>query len=118
MQFSGEFNMWNMKKLYFLPVMLLVIAVFMGGCKKDATVSSDSLYTPTLANVTANATLQELQEGRALYISNCNRCHGYYMPESYSPTQWKSTLSSMGPKAGMSSSDLLLVTKYVYMGKQ
>ena len=107
-----------MKKLYFLPVLLVVISAFMCGCKKDATVGADSLYTPTLVNVTANATLQELQEGRALYISNCNKCHGLYMPESYSTMQWKSFLSSMAPKSGMSSSDLLLVTKYVCMGKQ
>lgn len=103
---------------YYLLFLFVVLAALFGGCKKDATVGSDSVYTPTLANVTANATLQELQEGRTLYINNCSVCHGLYVPESYSPTQWKSILSNMGPRTGMSSSDLLLVTKYVCKGNQ
>ena len=103
---------------YYLPFLFVALAAFFGGCKKDATVSSDSLYTPTLANVTANATLQELQEGRTLYINNCSVCHQPYLPESYSPTQWKSILTTMSPRTGMSSSDLLLVTKYVCKGNQ
>jgi len=97
---------------------LLILIITSGSCKKDSTVSEDALYFPTVTDITANATLQELQQGRELYISYCNRCHGYYLPESYTPTEWKNTLNSMGPKAGVSSSDLSLVTKYLCKGKQ
>jgi hypothetical protein len=106
------------KRCFSIMPFLAFILVFASGCKKDATVGADSVYTPTIANVTANATLQELQEGRALYINDCSRCHGLYMPESYTPVQWKNILSSMAPKTGMSASYLILVTKYVCMGKQ
>jgi len=112
-----EINRSKMNK-YYLPFLFVALAAFFGGCKKDATVGSDSLYTPTIANVTANATLQELQTGRTLYVNNCNNCHGLYLPENYSVTQWKSILSTMGPRTGMPSSDLLLVTKYVCKGNQ
>lgn len=97
---------------------VLMLATFFGSCKKDATVSSDSLYVPTASNVTPNATLQELQEGRDLYMNNCNRCHGLYLPESNTPMQWKNILTSMGPRTGLPSSDLLLITKYLCKGMQ
>jgi hypothetical protein len=102
----------------FKMALFVLLAAFWGGCKKDSTVGSGSLYTPTAANVTANATLEELQQGRTLYINYCGNCHGLYNPESYTPMQWKSIMNNMGPKTGMSNSDLLLVTKYVCMGKQ
>jgi len=88
-----------------------------GGCKKDPG-GSGSSYTPTTADVTATATLAELQQGRTLYLNNCNNCHALYMPEAYSPSQWKTVLGLMAPKTGMTSSQILLVTKYVSKGKQ
>ena len=105
------------RKIHYLLILLALTAI-LSSCTKDSTVSEGSLYTPSIADITANATLQELQQGRELYISYCNRCHGLYLPENYTPAQWKTTMISMGPKAGASSSDLLLITKYVCKGKQ
>ena len=53
---------------YYQPLIFLAITiVFIGGCKKDNTnTTTASLYTPTSANVTANASLAELQQGRTL----------------------------------------------------
>ncbi len=99
-------------------LILFALTIFLGSCTKDSTVSEDSLYNPSITDITANATLQELQQGRELYISYCNRCHGFYLPESYTPTEWKNIMTSMGPKANLSSSDSLLVTKYLCKGKQ
>lgn len=97
---------------------LLILLVFIASaCKKDSN-STNGLYTPTSADVTASATLAELQQGRELYINNCGACHNYYLPESYTPTQWKGFISTMGPRTNMSSSETLLVTKYVCKGKQ
>ena len=104
-------------KSFYLQVLFVYILVILGSCSKS-TSGSSSLYTPTSANVTANATLQELQQGRSLYISNCNSCHSLVSPDDYTPAQWKSILSSMAPKTGMSSSEILLVTKYVSKGQQ
>ncbi|MCX6236761.1 MAG: hypothetical protein NTY07_04225 [Bacteroidia bacterium] len=107
-----------MKKInnYYLPLFFVAILFLAGSCKKDLG-SSGSLYTPTNADVTATATLTELQQGRTLYSNNCGSCHGLYMPEDYTPVQWKSVLNSMAPRTGMSASQVLLVTKYVSKGK-
>ena len=104
-------------KNYHLQILFVFFLVLTGGCSKNAADTS-SLYTPTNANVTANATLQELQQGRALYISNCNSCHALVSPDNYTPAHWKSVVSSMAPRTGMSTSEILLVIKYLCKGQQ
>ena len=106
--------MKSMKYRYLL-VFSALLFVFIQSCKKS-TPGSSSLYTPTSADVTANATLIDLQQGRTLYINNCGRCHGLYSPDNYSSTQWKSILNNMAPNTSMSASEILLVTKYVTRG--
>jgi len=66
-----------MKKMKYSYLLLFsgVLFLFIQSCSKSSTDSS-SLYTPTNADVTASATLLDLQQGRTLYINNCGRCHG------------------------------------------
>ncbi|HZK61441.1 MAG TPA: hypothetical protein VFC41_05145 [Anaerovoracaceae bacterium] len=104
-------------KNYQFPLFFAAILFLTGSCKKDLSGSSSSLYTPTSADVTSSATLADLQQGRSLYSSNCNSCHGLYMPESYSSSQWRSVMGSMAPRTRMTTSQILLVTKYVTKGK-
>jgi len=104
-------------KHYLLPVLFFGMLLSFGACKKN-TVDTSGLYVPTSADATASATLQELQEGRILYMDNCNACHSLYSPDSYSTAQWKSVMNSMAPKTSMSASDIQLVTKYLCRGKQ
>ena len=107
-----------MKKIKTYQFLFFLVAVLFltGSCKKDLG-SSSSLYTPTAADVTATATLAQLQQGRGLYSGNCSSCHGLYIPENYTPAQWGSILNSMAPRTGMSASQVLLVSKYVTKGK-
>jgi hypothetical protein len=107
--------MKKMKYRYVLGLIAGLLFLTMS-CSKSNSAGS-SLYTPTTADVTSTATLTELQQGRTLYINNCNSCHGLYSPDNYTSTEWKSIISNMGPRTGMSSSEILLVTKYVTRGK-
>ena len=100
-----------------LLLFLFTLAMVVGSCSKSSTDTS-SLYIPTASDVTAKATLQELQQGRTLYINNCNACHALYSPDSFTPAQWKSILSTMAPKTSMGTADIQLVTKYVSRGNQ
>jgi hypothetical protein len=107
-----------MKKIkwYFLLIFSVAFILILSGCSKSNPTGS-SLYTPTSSDVTATASLSDLQTGRTLYINNCNACHGLYSPDDYTPAQWKSIISNMGPRTSMSPSDISLVTKYVSRGK-
>lgn len=98
---------------------LLVFTLIIGlqlSCSKNN--SSSNLYIPNAGDVTANATLSELQQGRELYINSCGRCHVLYSPDDFTPNYWKSIIPNMYPRTGMNSSQALLVTKYVCRGKQ
>jgi mono/diheme cytochrome c family protein len=96
---------------------LILISALSGSCSKDNKVNTNGLYVPTVADTTANATLQELQQGRALYIDHCAACHNLYSPDEFSASQWPQVLSSMAPRAGLSSSNTLLIKKYLTKGK-
>ena len=105
----------KMKKINYLQVLLVVALILAAGCTKNGGDTS-SLYTPTSSDVTANATLAQLQQGRSLYIDNCNSCHSLYNPDSNTPSQWRSILNNMAPRTGMSASEVQLVTKYLTRG--
>ena len=102
------------KSKWFL--LFFVFGIGLGSCSNQLTDTSN-LYIPTPSDVTANATYDELTQGRSLYIDNCARCHSLYTPESFSSNQWKSIISQMGPKTRMSAAEISLVSKYVSKGK-
>ena len=103
------------KKFFYLQVLFAVALILTGSCTKQGG-NTSALYSPTAADVTATATLEELQQGRAIFIDNCNACHQLYLPDNYSPSQWRSILTNMSPRAGLSSAQTQLVTKYLTRG--
>ncbi len=102
-------------KYFYLTMAVVMMLILDSGCTKNSTDTS-GLYIPTSSDATANATLQELEQGRALYIDNCGACHSLFSPDAYTPARWRSILNSMAPKTTMSASEILLVTKYVTRG--
>ena len=97
---------------------LFVFAAFLfAGCSKSLTNNTDALYVPTTSDVTATATLADLQAGRNVFINNCGRCHNLYNPDSYSAANWKTIVPSMASRAGLSATETAQVTKYVTRGK-
>jgi mono/diheme cytochrome c family protein len=100
-----------------MMIAMISILALMASCTKSANTTGD-LYVPTSADATANATLADLQQGRALYLNNCGKCHGLYSPDSFTSGQWKNNIMpSMGPKTSMNSTEKSLVTKYVTRGQ-
>jgi cytochrome c5 len=104
-----------MKRFKLFAVLMVGVVLFSISCKKDSA-ATDSLYIPTVSDVTANATLTELQQGRTIYQNSCGACHGLYSPDSFAPSTWRSIMGSMAPKAKLSTANTLLVTKYVTRG--
>ena len=104
-------------KRSFFAIGVAVTLCIGAGCTKTST-DSNSPYVPTTADVTANATLLDLQQGRSLYLNKCNTCHSLYSPDNFSVSQWKQILASMAPRTNMNTAEKLLVTKYVCRGNQ
>jgi mono/diheme cytochrome c family protein len=105
--------MRKIKDMYLLISCVIVLLVS-GSCKKSG--GTAVLYTPTTSDVTTTATLTDLQQGRTLYINNCNSCHSLYSPDDYSAAQWRSIVGNMAPRAGLTSAETALVIKYVTRG--
>lgn len=110
--FTIKFKGKTMQK--FKLIVAILVFLVMVSCKKTSTAS---LYTPVSSDATATATLEELQQGRELYINNCASCHDLYSPDDYSASQWRGIMSTMGPKTRMTSTQTTLVTKYVTRGR-
>ena len=106
-----------MKKQHSIGFLSVAILLSFSSCKKSTFAATDTLYVPTATDVTATATLTQLQSGYNLYKNSCGACHGLYSPDSYSASNWTSILASMAPKAGLSSANKALVYKYVTRGK-
>ena len=101
------------KKRITLVWSILLLATFLTGCSKSLTNSTDALYVPTTTDVTATATLADLQAGRTVFINNCGKCHSYYAPDSYSAAIWKTIVPTMASRAGLSATETTQATKYV-----
>jgi len=95
----------------------VAVLFFFTSCQKNIVVPDSSVYTPTATDVTATATLAQLQQGRTLFVNSCGRCHGLPSPDSYSASNWDVILANMVPRTGLSASDAALVSKYVRRGK-
>lgn len=104
-----------MRKLQFVGLVIVGTLVF-SSCKKND-VGSNSLYVPTTADVTATATLDQLTQGRAIYVNNCGRCHSLYSPDDFGASAWQSIVPNMSARAGLSAAEQTLVLKYVTRGK-
>ena len=103
-----------MKRSKYLLGFTMMGISFLNACSKN---DVSYLYTPTESDTTANATLSELQQGRTLYIDNCERCHNLYSPDDFSAATWNNILAKMGPRTNMDQSQITLVKKYVSHGK-
>jgi hypothetical protein len=104
------------KMIVLIASSVCLLAVLGTACTKS-NVDTSALYVPSGSDVTSYASLQELQQGRELYINYCSSCHGLYSPDKFTVVQWKSILNSMTPRTSLNSSDISLVTKYVTRGK-
>jgi len=58
-------------------------------------------------------TLTDLEQGKAIYESHCNKCHKYKVPESRDETKWDKIIPVMAKKAKLDSTQEDLVLKYV-----
>ena len=72
-----------------------------------------ALYIPSEKNVPAGANLEELKEGRSLYVDHCGSCHRLHLPTEYSVESWKTKLIEMQKKAKISDREKNLIFGYV-----
>jgi cytochrome c5 len=89
---------------------LTMIAVSLGvGC-----VSKNQIPAPDAAMVERSGqSLEILQQGHAIYMIQCGRCHEPMMPSEVSSADWHIVVPGMAWNAGISQGDEDAVLKYI-----
>lgn len=59
-----------------------------------------------------------LEQGRAVYLAQCGRCHELVPPSAVKTEDWHLVMPGMCWNAGLSRADEALVTRYVLAAKQ
>lgn len=98
-----------MKKI---TLICLLIAAIFTACKSK-------YYLPTDRNVEKakeheyRTTVEELKQGRELYVANCGCCHNLYKPSQYDQSNWSRILDKMQPKAKINDAQRQLIETYL-----
>jgi len=78
-----------------------------------------SLPCPSAATATRaqgrwpDATLDQLEEGRAVFVQRCSGCHALPLPDSRTEAQWKKVLDEMAAEAKLTADQRVLVERFV-----
>jgi mono/diheme cytochrome c family protein len=86
--------------------------------------SGQQLPIPTQADLTsaqnlgaatfaAQATVQDLEAGRALYANRCASCHQLFEPSAYPPHRWPEFVSEMRKQASLTAPQEQQLTWYL-----
>ena len=105
----------------FFTILSITSMIFvMSECKSTKTATDttskpkEEFYEPTEVNAVIHEySLTDLKNGRAIFLSNCGKCHRLYQPSKHDLTGWKETVTRMQPKAHLSDIDRELVIKYL-----
>ncbi len=94
-----------MKKVLFIVGIIFLSIV---GCKP-------SLYIPKnepdgKENVIP---IEELKQGRSLYVHRCSGCHNLHLPNEYTAAEWKVNLDDMQHKAKINDDQKALILQFL-----
>lgn len=92
-------------KLRFFVSGAILAAGWLAGC-------APALYKPDPA-LTYQVPLEQLVEGRKLYVSACGSCHSLYLPHQYSMEIWAHNLDEMQERSKISDSQKELILTYL-----
>jgi mono/diheme cytochrome c family protein len=59
------------------------------------------------------ATLDDLEQGRSLYLSRCGGCHQVVDPKSVAPSKWRHEVEEMRERAKLDTQDVDSIVLYL-----
>ena len=68
---------------------------------------------PSAENITDPHVLNELTQGRKLYIQSCGSCHNLYVPDRFPDAHWVAEMDSMKVAAKITDEQAELILKYL-----
>lgn len=94
---------------------ILTLSVLMAQCTARKTTTSAPEMTPeqAVADVKKNFTPAQMEEGKTIFLANCDKCHALKEPETITVTKWERVLPRMSKKANLSDEHAGKVRAYV-----
>jgi len=74
------------------------------------------LYLPATAS--AESSLEQLKQGRELYVSHCASCHALHLPKQFNTKEWAVNLDLMQARAFISDDQKKLIYHYLINAPQ
>lgn len=68
---------------------------------------------PTKEEAKTEFTAEQLDQGRAIWKSNCDSCHKLHPEDKHTPEGWNKTLRKMIHRAGLTEEEGILVRAYL-----
>jgi cytochrome c5 len=99
------------KKLSLIGFVLVAAAVTACGSTQYPHVTAADLVTARKER--AHTTLEDLEQGRTLYLSRCGSCHQLVEPNSVSAEQWRGEVAEMQERAKLDEQQAELVSLYL-----
>lgn len=110
-----------MKKISFSFIALGLI--FLAYCKSSKTTSStpvtNMVFTPGEKQMQVaqtrwpGVTIEEVTEGRTIFVTKCTKCHEAYEITGFSEKKWLHEIDDMSPKANLTAEEKLKLTKHI-----
>jgi cytochrome c5 len=99
------------KNLIILSFSILVVLVSACSATKKTTASGDAKAAREIK--TSNYTTAELEEGKMLWETKCDRCHKLYLPETRTKEKWEGILPRMSKRSKLDEAEAGKVRGYI-----
>ncbi len=91
----------------------VLLVVFISACTATKLVEPSQSDADRGAQKFPGYTMGELNEGKTVYLENCNKCHRYKAPQSRDEAKWDKIIPTMAKKAKLDDAQQKLVLEYV-----
>lgn len=92
---------------------LLGLSISLYACTSKKATTSTKSPADVVAEVKKNYTADQMEEGKTLWQSSCQKCHKLYEADSRTVAKWESVLPRMSKRAKLSDDNAGKVRAYL-----
>ena len=65
-----------------------------------------------------DATREQLEQGRTMYVRRCAGCHALHRPERYAPEEWPRWVEEMTDDAKLTAEERVAIERYLVLASE
>lgn len=99
-------------------LLIIVIVAFLFSCNRkkvlDATTNKNQEIIKSDGIENKESTTIEIEHGKLIHQTKCNRCHIAHNPDSFDTTEWAFWVNKMAPKAKLTEDEKTQLENYLF----